>query len=124
MEEKDQDMPLEIRNSHKSNWITKDVAYHLELAENLALSLQYMSRLVKEHPKWPNCQLILSKDCNDDLFEQKLEVFKNSMQIGISTFQKYLVEPHDVLLLVIFYQKTKVCLPLIIGHIFEFNEIN
>lgn len=44
-------MPFPYNSSH--NWISGDVSFHMETHAKLDLSMQYISKLLREHPSWP-----------------------------------------------------------------------
>eukprot|EP00257_Ricinus_communis_P018591 XP_015577351.1 uncharacterized protein LOC8263496 [Ricinus communis] len=84
--------------SDSVNWLSRNVALHLESCAKLDLALQYFSKLMGEHPSWPDTiigSVQLSshvKDCEVHQFKKLLENFQEKLYTGISKFeQKFLV---------------------------------
>lgn len=71
-----------------SNWLSGDVALHLESIAKLEFALQYCSKLIKEHPRWPDqssTSSIYCMDVENHQEEKLLENFQQKFYTGLAT---------------------------------------
>ncbi|CAK7348696.1 unnamed protein product [Dovyalis caffra] len=94
--------------SESCNWLSGDVALRLQSHSKLDLALQYFSKLMREHPSWPNTAVgsvqpgTSSKDCEIHQHEKSVEEFREILYTGLSKFeQKFLVVPSCVIKMIL-----------------------
>ena len=79
-----------------SNWLSGDVALHLESHDKLDLALPYFSKLMREHPSWPDIIVgsvgasTCSKEYNIHQNDKLLENFQHKLYIGLAQFEQRL----------------------------------
>ncbi|KAK2971720.1 hypothetical protein RJ640_004014 [Escallonia rubra] len=61
-------------NTSSSNWILNDVAFHLLSYDKLDLAMQYITKLLTEHPSWPKNNFASPGACSSS--EVKLQQYK------------------------------------------------
>ncbi|GLU00836.1 hypothetical protein SLE2022_181750 [Rubroshorea leprosula] len=83
--------------SDSSNWLLDDVASNLESHAKLDLALQYISKLIREHPSWPDSYLGSSdsdgtsmshKDDEIHQYEKLLKNFQYKLYTGLAQFEQ------------------------------------
>lgn len=80
------------RNS--SNWLSGDVAFHLEFHDKMDLALPYFSKLMREHPSWPDTIQWAGGACTssneNDIHEYKklLKNFQHKLCVGLSQYEQ------------------------------------
>ncbi|KAK6239684.1 hypothetical protein QUC31_005153 [Theobroma cacao] len=80
-----------------SNWLLGDVALHLEFYAKLDLALQYISKLIREHPSWPRTSVgsVGVNTCSEDheiQYDKLLENFQHKLCTALAQFeQKFLL---------------------------------
>lgn len=83
------------------NWLLAGIADTLESNTKLSLAMQYISKLLKEHPSWPLNGLAFSQKLtlngnNADQDEKQVCECMRKMETAISVFErKYLVKSVD-----------------------------
>ncbi|XP_077251332.1 transducin family protein / WD-40 repeat family protein [Tasmannia lanceolata] len=107
------DTPREILRPYlgdASNWMSVDVACRMEYHAKLDLAMQYISKLILEHPilSDPNLAssvvLVCSKEYETHQYKLLLEKFEDKLNTGLSIFQKkYLLEPVDLINMILVY---------------------
>ncbi|KAI4355258.1 hypothetical protein L6164_004047 [Bauhinia variegata] len=86
-----------------SNWLYADVAVHLEFHTKLNLALQYLSKLMREHPSWPDSLSGSNENAkfSDEymvLYEKSLENFIEKLCKGVALFeQRFSLAPSSLL---------------------------
>ncbi|KAA8520765.1 hypothetical protein F0562_014963 [Nyssa sinensis] len=96
-------------NSSSSNWISADVAFQMESHAKLDLAMQYISKLLKEHPSWLDMNMASTGafPCSEyEIHQYKilLENFQHELTREIAFFdQKFSLMPlHLINMIVIF----------------------
>lgn len=101
----DQESILNIGHSHirpeilrpsaatgSSNWLLGDVALHLESRAKLDLSLQYFSKLIRDHPSWPDLGFDRAGICFMDFeihqYEKLLQNFQQKLYTALALFEQ------------------------------------
>ena len=77
--------------SDSSNWVSGEVALHLESHAKLDFALQYFSKLLREHPRWPDQSARLgtcSMDVEIQRYEKLLENFQHKFYTGLVIFER------------------------------------
>lgn len=89
---------------HDANWLLGDVAYHLESYVKMNLAMQYISKLLMEHPNWPDTCLssssapVFGKEHETGTYELLRERFEHKLNTGIALLeQKYSLESASLL---------------------------
>ncbi|XP_029129055.1 uncharacterized protein LOC109807783 isoform X2 [Cajanus cajan] len=83
-----------------SNWLSADVSAHLEFHIKLNLALCYLSKLIREHPSWPDTFAEYNGEAfdSDDYmvrYERSVDSFKQKLHTGLALFeQRFLLAPH------------------------------
>ncbi|CAK9136914.1 unnamed protein product [Ilex paraguariensis] len=93
-------------NNSFSNWISDDVASHMESLVKLDLAMQYISKLLMEHPSWRDT--IISSpgahtysECKEKI---SLENFQQKLFAGIAYFeQKFSLIPLHLMNMIVIY---------------------
>ncbi|XP_022770599.1 uncharacterized protein LOC111313959 isoform X2 [Durio zibethinus] len=80
--------------SDSPSWILGDVASHLESYTKLDLALQYISKLMREHPSWPRTCIRSAgvNTCSEDYenqYHKLLETFQHKLRTGLAQFEKF-----------------------------------
>lgn len=73
-------MPFPYNSSH--NWISGDVSFHMETRAKSDLSMQYISKLLREHPSWPESKC---SECGIQQYNTLLEKFYKKL-MGTLTY--------------------------------------
>lgn len=93
--------PLEIFKPSTSdfpNWLSSDVAAHMECHAKIDLAMQYISKLLREHPSWS-----YSEEYETHLYEMLVEKFLHKFNTGLSAFnQKFSLIPTDMVNMVFY----------------------
>ncbi|OIW02299.1 hypothetical protein TanjilG_11193 [Lupinus angustifolius] len=82
-----------------SNWLSADVSAHLEFHIKLNLALQYLTKLIREHPSWPGTLAESNVEAyySDEYVmqhEKSVESFKQRLYAGLTLFeQRFLLSP-------------------------------
>ncbi|KAL7203159.1 hypothetical protein ACSBR2_016465 [Camellia fascicularis] len=82
-----------------SNWISDDVAFHMETHAKLDLAMRYISKLLREHPSWPDTNMAPTEACKSSEYETQqfkilLENFQHKLMAGLAYFeQKFCLIP-------------------------------
>lgn len=82
-----------------SNWLSADVSVHLEFHVKLNLSLCYLSKLIREHPSWPDTFTEPDGEASYSeeyliLYVKSNENFKQKLYTGLDLLeQKFLLTP-------------------------------
>ncbi|GAV71152.1 WD40 domain-containing protein/Rav1p_C domain-containing protein [Cephalotus follicularis] len=72
-----------------SNWLSGDVSFHLDSHAKLDLALQYLSKLLKEHPSWPTFEGITCyKDYEINQCKTSFEDFQHKFYSGLTQFKQ------------------------------------
>lgn len=91
-----------------SNWLSANVSVHLEFHIKLNLALRYLSKLLREHPSWPDTYVEYNGEASDsDEYamqdEKSVESFKQKLGSGLALFeQRFLLAPHCLISMVCF----------------------
>ncbi|KAL5859510.1 hypothetical protein ACOSQ4_000806 [Xanthoceras sorbifolium] len=93
--------------SDSSNWVSGDVALHLESHAKLDFALQYFSKLLREHPGWPDQSGSLST-CSMDVeihqYENLLENFQHKFYTGLVSFgRKFSLDSFSLINMILVY---------------------
>lgn len=97
----DQESVLNIGHSHilpeilkpsaatgSSNWLSRDVALHLGSCAKLDLSLQYFSKLIRDHPSWPDLGFGRASKCFMDFeihqYEELVQNFQQKLYTALA----------------------------------------
>lgn len=89
-----------------SNWLSANVSVHLEFHIKLNLALCYLSKLIKEHPSWPDTFAEYNGEASysDEYMMQyakSVESFKQKLYTGLALFeQRFLLAPHCLISMV------------------------
>ncbi|CAI0469651.1 unnamed protein product [Linum tenue] len=95
------------------NWLSSDVALYMASISKLDLSLQYMSKLTREHPSWPQTA---PDSVGRPQHDKSAEVFQQKLYDGLSKFeQKFSVSSSSVAQMGI--TKTLYSLRSAVGHL-------
>ncbi|XP_020538564.1 uncharacterized protein LOC105642828 isoform X2 [Jatropha curcas] len=76
------------------NWLSNNVALQLESSAKLELALQYFSKLMGEHPSWPDATLgsvqpsTRFKEGEIYQYDKLLENFQDKLYTGLSKFEQ------------------------------------
>ncbi|KAK9279962.1 hypothetical protein L1049_013646 [Liquidambar formosana] len=79
--------------SKSSNWLSSDVAIHLESHAKLDLAMKYFSKLMREHPSWPDTDVACrgahacSKEYELHQYKILLEKFLHKLHTGLANFE-------------------------------------
>ncbi|XP_057454842.1 uncharacterized protein LOC130746287 isoform X2 [Lotus japonicus] len=90
-----------------SNWLSTDVSVHLEFHIKLNLALCYLSKLIREHPSWPDTASESDGEasCSDEYmlqYEKSVESFKQRLYKGLAVFeQRFLLAPSCLISMVL-----------------------
>nr|DAD17949.1 TPA_asm: hypothetical protein HUJ06_019412 [Nelumbo nucifera] len=142
IENKDQGSLLHIENdgilrvifklfqSDDSNWVSGDVAFHLEYHAKLDLAMQYISKLIMEHPSWSCINSESSgaigyiKEYETQQYKLLLKELQNKLNTGLATFQqKYSLNSADLInLTVVFSSNNGLFLSYNILHGYAYQE--
>lgn len=86
-------------SQYDANWLLGDVAYRLESYAKTNLAMQYISKLLLEHPNWPethlasSCAPVFSKEYETGQYELLMERFEHKLNTGVALLdQKYSLE--------------------------------
>lgn len=77
-----------------SNWLSCDVAFQLESLGKLDLALPYFSKLMREHPSWPDTIIgsagasTCSKEYNIHQHDKLLQNFQHKLYIGLAQLEQ------------------------------------
>ncbi|PNY04245.1 hypothetical protein L195_g000661 [Trifolium pratense] len=76
-----------------SNWLSADVSVHLEFHVKLNLALCYLSKLIREHPSWPDTFTESDGDASysEDYmiqYEKSNDSFKQKLHAGFDLFEQ------------------------------------
>jgi len=91
-----------------SNWLSADVSVHLEFHVKLNLALCYLSKLIREHPSWPDtlAEYNLEASYSDEYmmqYEKSIESVKQKLYTGLVLFeQRFSVAPGCLISMVCF----------------------
>lgn len=91
-----------------SNWLSADVSVHLEFHVKLNLSLCYLSKLIREHPSWPDTFTEPDGEASYSeeyliLYVKSNENFKQKLYTGLDLLeQKFLLTPCHLISMVCF----------------------
>lgn len=95
------------RNS--SNWLSSNVALHLEFQAKSDLTLQYLSKLVREHPSWVDIVFgsfqdsTCVRECKNQEYVKVLESFQQKLYTTLNQLeQKFSVVPFHLVSMVYF----------------------
>ena len=89
-----------------ANWLLADVSVHLEFHAKLNLALQYLSKLMKEHPSWPDSIAgyegeMTYSDENTMQYDKSLENLSQKLFAGLTLFeQRFSLTPFCLLRMV------------------------
>ncbi|XAR62950.1 hypothetical protein NMG60_11022705 [Bertholletia excelsa] len=93
------------RHSSSTNWILSDVAFHMETHAKVDLAMKYISKLLREHPSWPDIKVAPAHKCSEyDIQHYKtlLENFECKLMSGIEYFeQKFSLIPLHIMNMII-----------------------
>ncbi|PPD89135.1 hypothetical protein GOBAR_DD13933 [Gossypium barbadense] len=75
-----------------SPWLLGGVASHLESYAKFDLALQYISKLMREHPSWPRTSFgsVRANTCSEDYenqYDELLENFHHKLHTGLAQFE-------------------------------------
>ncbi|KAK7349415.1 hypothetical protein VNO77_06766 [Canavalia gladiata] len=90
-----------------SNWLSADVSVHLEFHVKLNLALRYLSKLMGEHPSWPDTSREYNLEASysdEDMeqYEKSVENFKHKLYTGLALFeQKFSLAPHCLISMIL-----------------------
>ncbi|TKY64098.1 DmX protein 2 [Spatholobus suberectus] len=90
-----------------SNWLSANVSVHLEFHIKLNLALCYLSKLIREHPSWPDSFAEYSGEAShsDEFmmqYEKSVESFKQKLYTGLALFeQRFLLAPHCIISMIL-----------------------
>lgn len=87
---------------HSSNWMSSEVAFHLENHVKLNSALEYFSKLVREHPSWEDTTSVgvylYSRECESHQFVELFENFQQKLCTGLEYCeQKFSLAPFWIL---------------------------
>jgi hypothetical protein len=91
-----------------SNWLSADVSVHLEFHVKLNLALCYLSKLIREHPSWPDTFTESDEEASYSeeymiQYEKSNDSFKQKLHAGFDLFeQKFSLTPHYLISMVCF----------------------
>lgn len=92
---------------NSSNWLSSNVAFHLEFHARLDLAVQYLSTLIREHPSWPDtvfsCSGAIShvNECGNHEHVKVLESFRKKLYTALHHLeQKFSVAPFHLISMV------------------------
>lgn len=76
-----------------SNWLSADLSVHLEFQVKLNLALGYLSKLIREHPSWPNTFTESDKEASYSeeymiQYEKSNDSFKQKLYAGFDLFEQ------------------------------------
>lgn len=76
-----------------SPWLLGDVSSHLESYAKLDFALQYISKLLSEHPCWPETSIgsVGVNTCSEDYenqYDKLLENFQHKLHTGLAQFEQ------------------------------------
>ncbi|KAK7389790.1 hypothetical protein VNO78_25084 [Psophocarpus tetragonolobus] len=86
-----------------SNWLSPNVSVHMEFHIKLNLALCYLSKLIREHPGWPETFAEYNGEASDSdeymmHYEKSVENFKQKLCIGLALFeQRFLLAPRSLI---------------------------
>lgn len=89
-----------------ANWLSADVSIHLEFHAKLNLALQYLAKLIRDHPSWPDnvvgCSRELAySDENIMQHDKSLENLRQKLYAGLALFeQRFSLSPFYLLRMV------------------------
>lgn len=90
------------------NWLLGDVALELESSVKLNMALQYISKVLRDHPRWPlsnlvsSSEMIIDKDHDSYQDETQTGEFKRYLNKLLFMFeQKFLLNSVDLANMVI-----------------------
>ncbi|XP_009375416.2 uncharacterized protein LOC103964230 isoform X1 [Pyrus x bretschneideri] len=94
------------RNS--SNWLSSNVALHLEFQAKSDLTLQYLSKLVREHPSWVDIVFgsfqdsTCVRECKNQEYVKVLESFQQKLYTTLNQLeQKFSVVPFHLVSMIL-----------------------
>ncbi|KAF3439842.1 hypothetical protein FNV43_RR18120 [Rhamnella rubrinervis] len=89
-----------VPSRESCNWLSGDVAFHLECNAKLDLALQYFSKLIREHPSWADTNekwagaSICSREYDSDQYVELLGSFRHKLYTGLVHYeQKFSLDP-------------------------------
>ncbi|XP_054779519.1 uncharacterized protein LOC129287401 isoform X2 [Prosopis cineraria] len=90
-----------------ANWLSADVSVHLEFHTKLNLALQYLSKLIRDHPSWPD----KVAGCDGELaysdetimqYDKSLENLRQKLYAGLALFeQRFSLAPFCLLRMIL-----------------------
>ncbi|KAK4849046.1 hypothetical protein QYF36_020205 [Acer negundo] len=97
--------------SDSSNWVSGEVALHLESHAKLDFALQYFAKLLREHPRWPDQSGRLgtcSMEVEIHQYEKLLENFQHKFYTGLVIFErKFSMDSFSLINMILFYLSNK-----------------
>ncbi|XP_065860150.1 uncharacterized protein [Euphorbia lathyris] len=85
---------LKLSTSDSINWLSSNVSSYLESCAKVDLVLQFLSKLMGEHPSWPNSilgsiqSITCFKDCEVHHYEKLLGNFRDKLYTGLVQFEQ------------------------------------
>lgn len=85
-------------NTSSLNWISTDVAFHMELHAKLDMAMHYIIKLLREHPSWTDTNKGSPGACtnfgSDIQYQMLLGSFQNKLWAALECFeQKFSLVP-------------------------------
>ncbi|RZC84702.1 hypothetical protein C5167_047491 [Papaver somniferum] len=94
---------LKTPSNDSSNWLSADVALNLESNIKLDMAVQYISKLMMEHPSWQST-VLTSSECETYKSELSVEKFQHNLNLILATFErKFLLNPADLINMILIY---------------------
>ncbi|KAI3933666.1 hypothetical protein MKW92_047590, partial [Papaver armeniacum] len=94
---------LKTPSNRSSNWLSADVALNLESNIKLDMAVQYISKLILEHPSWQST-VLTSSECETYKSELSVEKFQHKLNLVLATFErKFLLNPADLINMILIY---------------------
>ncbi|OVA14729.1 WD40 repeat [Macleaya cordata] len=89
--------------NHASNWLSGEVALHLESNIKVDLAVQYISKLIMEHPSWQETMLTCDES-ETDKYKLSIEMFQHKLNLGLTIFErKYVLKPIDLVNMILIF---------------------
>ncbi|XP_027334436.1 uncharacterized protein LOC113849054 isoform X2 [Abrus precatorius] len=95
--------PLKPLPRKSSNWLSSDASVYLVFHIKLNLALCYLSKLIREHPSWPDtcAEHNLEDSYSDEYmvqYEKSIESFKQKLYTALAVFeQRFSLAPHRLI---------------------------
>ncbi|CAM8911029.1 unnamed protein product [Rhodiola kirilowii] len=100
---------LQLPTPKFSNWLSGGISCHFDAQTKLELALKYFSKLMKEHPNWPENYLatgrvFVSEEDDNCQYEMSLKTFLRKLHSGVGVVeQKFALSSSPLVDMMVFF---------------------